>query len=126
MSVKDEEFKTKIYDLMNGIYNLEEYPVAESSLVKDEFAEGEYCEKLYSQMLEAYERVCRRLGKPGTEDEDVEIIISNLMSIGRHQSMKMFAMECFLQKEKINSNVTVEWCDCNWMVAPFFDIIKVI
>lgn len=52
--------------------------------------EGEYCEKLYSQMLEAYERVCRRLGKPGTEDEDVEIIISNLMSIGRHQSMKMF------------------------------------
>lgn len=90
MSVKDEEFKTKIYDLMNGSYNLEEYPIAESSLVKDEFAEGEYCEKLYSQMLEAYERVCRRLDKPGTEDEDVEIIISNLMSIGRHQSMKMF------------------------------------
>lgn len=29
---------------MNGSYNLEEYPVAESSLVKDEFAEGEYCE----------------------------------------------------------------------------------
>ena len=47
MSVKDEEFKTKIYDLMNGSYNLEEYPVVESSLVKDEFAEGEYCEKLY-------------------------------------------------------------------------------
>ena len=42
MSVKDEEFKTKIYDLMNGSYNLEEYPVVESSLVKDEFAEGEY------------------------------------------------------------------------------------
>ena len=41
-------------------------------------------------MLEAYERVCRRLGKPGTENEDVEIIISNLMSIARHQSMKMF------------------------------------
>ncbi len=52
MNVKDEEFKTKIYDLMNGSYNLEEYPVAESSFVKDEFAEGEYCEKLYSQMLE--------------------------------------------------------------------------
>lgn len=40
MSVKDEEFKTKIYDLMNSDYNLEEYPVAESSVVKDEFAEG--------------------------------------------------------------------------------------
>ena len=24
MSVKDEELKTKIYDLMNGIYNLED------------------------------------------------------------------------------------------------------
>ena len=90
MSVRDEEFKTVIYDLMNGSYNLEEYPVAESSAVKDEFAEGEYCEKLYSQMLEAYERVCRRLGLPDTEDKDVEIIISNLMSIGRYQSMKMF------------------------------------
>ena len=63
MSVKDEEFKTKIYDLMNGSYNLEEYPVAESSLVKDEFAEGEYCEKLYSQMLEAYEREHRQTSK---------------------------------------------------------------
>ena len=90
MSVKDEEFKAKIYDLMNGSYNLEEYPVVESSVVKDEFAEGKYCEKLYSQMLEAYERVCRRLGLPDTEDKDVEIIISNLMSIGRYQSMKMF------------------------------------
>ena len=90
MSVKDEKFKTKIYDLMNGSYNLEEYPVAESSVVKEEFAEGEYCEKLYSQMLEAYERVCRRLGLPDTEDKDVEIVISNLMSIGRYQSMKMF------------------------------------
>ena len=90
MRVQDEEFKTMIYDLMNGSYNLEEYPVAESSVVKDEFAEGEYCEKLYSQMLEAYERVCRRLGLPDTEDKDVEIIISNLMSIGRYQSMKMF------------------------------------
>ena len=40
MRVQDEEFKTMIYDLMNGHYNLEEYPVAESSVVKDEFAEG--------------------------------------------------------------------------------------
>lgn len=33
-------------------------------------------------------------------------------------------MECFLQKEKINSNVTVKWCGCDWMAAPFFDIIE--
>ena len=90
MSVKDEEFKTKIYDLMNGSYNLEEYPVAESE------SEEENAYLSYNVVVGTAtdtltcERVCRRLGKPGTEDEDVEIIISNLMSIGRHQSMKMF------------------------------------
>ncbi|MBU5679598.1 hypothetical protein [Blautia sp. MSJ-9] len=100
MSVKDEEFKTKIYDLMNGSYNLEEHLVAESSLVKDEFTGGEYCEKLYSQMLEAYERVCRRLGKPDTEDKDMEIIISNLLSIGKYQSMKMFDYGIFFTERE--------------------------
>ena len=90
MSVKDEEFKAKIYDLMNGSYNLEEYPVAESSVVKDEFAEGKYCEQLYAQMLAAYERLCNRLHEPSGEDKDVEIIISSLLDIGRYQSMKMF------------------------------------
>lgn len=101
MRVQDEEFKTMIYDLMNGHYNLEEYPVAESSVVKDEFAEGEYCEKLYSQMLEAYERVCRRLGKLDAEDRDMEIIISNLLSIGRYQSMKMFDYGVFFYGKSI-------------------------
>ena len=100
MSVKDEEFKTKIYDLMNGSYNLEEHLVAESSLVEDEFTGGEYCEKLYSQMLEAYERVCRRLGKPDTEDKDMEIIISNLLSIGKYQSMKMFDYGIFFTERE--------------------------
>lgn len=102
MSVRDEEFKTVIYDLMNGSYNLEEYPFAESSVVKDEFVEGEYCEKLYSQMLEAYERVCRRLGLPDTEDKDVEIIISNLMSISRYQSIKMFDYGVFFTERENN------------------------
>ena len=74
---------------------------------------------LYSQMLEAYERVCRRLGKPGTEDEDVEIIISNLMSIGRHQSMKSLTMGAFYRKRN-KQYVTVKWCGCDWMAAPFF------
>ena len=100
MRVQDEEFKTMIYDLMNGHYNLEEYPVAESSVVKDEFAEGEYCEKLYSQMLEAYERVCRRLGKLDAEDRDMEIIISNLLSIGRYQIMKMFDYGVFFMENQ--------------------------
>lgn len=33
-------------------------------------------------------------------------------------------MGCFLRKEKIDSNVTVKWCGCDWMAAPFFDIIE--
>ena len=37
-----------------------------------------------------YEPKAPELGLPDTEDKDVEIIISNLMSIGRYQSMKMF------------------------------------
>lgn len=100
MRVQDEEFKTIIYNLMNGHYDLDKFVCEESSVVEDEFAEGAYCEKLYSQMLEAYERVCRRLGKPSTEDEDVEIIISNLMSIGRHQSMKMFDYGVFFTERE--------------------------
>lgn len=90
MSVRDEEFKTVIYDLMNGHYDLDECEIEESKVVEDEFAEGKYCEKLYAQMLAAYERLCNRLHEPSGEDKDVEIIISNLMSIGRYQSMKMF------------------------------------
>lgn len=100
MSVRDEEFKTVIYDLMNGSYNLEEYPIAESSVVKDEFAEGEYCEKLYAQMFAAYERVCNRLHEPSGEDKDMEIIISSLLDIGRYQSMKMFDYGAFFVKKE--------------------------
>ena len=51
MRVQDEEFKTMIYDLMNGHYDLDKFDCAESSVVENEFAEGRYCEKLYSEML---------------------------------------------------------------------------
>ena len=61
MSVRDEEFKTVIYNLMNGAYNLDECEIEESKVVEDEFAEGKYCEQLYAQMLAAYERLCSRL-----------------------------------------------------------------
>lgn len=54
MRVQDEEFKTMIYDLMNGHYDLDKFACGESSVVENEFAEGRYCEKLYSEMLAAY------------------------------------------------------------------------
>ena len=59
MRVQDEEFKTIIYNLMNGHYDLDKFVCEESSVVEDEFAEGKYCEKLYSEMLTAYGRISR-------------------------------------------------------------------
>lgn len=102
MSVRDEEFKTVIYDLMNGAYNLDECEIEESKVVEDEFAEGKYCEQLYAQMLAAYERLCNRLHEPSGEDKDVEIIISSLLYIGRYQSMKMFDYGAFFAKKENN------------------------
>lgn len=61
MRVQDEEFKTMIYDLMNGHYDLDKFNCEESSVVENEFAEGRYCEKLYSECLqpmEGYARDC--------------------------------------------------------------------
>ena len=43
MRVQDEEFKTIIYNLMNGHYDLDKFVCEESSVVEDEFAEGKYC-----------------------------------------------------------------------------------
>lgn len=100
MSVQSEEFKTVIYDLMNGNYNLNECEIEESKVVEDEFAEGKYCEKLYARMLAAYERLCNRLHEPSGEDQDVEVIISSLMDIGRYQSMKMYDYGAFFAKRE--------------------------
>ena len=100
MRVQDEEFKTIIYNLMNGHYDLDKFVCEESSVVEDEFAEGKYCEKLYSEMLTAYGRICQRLHEPSGEDRDVEIIINNLLDMGRYQSMKMFDYGAFFAKKK--------------------------
>lgn len=69
MRVQDEEFKTMIYDLMNGHYDLDKFDCEESSVVENEFEEGRYCEKLYSEMLAAYGRICQRLHEQSGEDK---------------------------------------------------------
>ncbi len=82
------EFKRRIYDLMNGSLNLEEYPVPESAFVKNEFGEGQPCSICYQKVFDANRRICERLGVD--EDKDVEQIISGLLWIGEYQSMKMY------------------------------------
>lgn len=94
MERKSNEFKNLIYDLANGSLDLEHFPVEECKYVENEYGEGKLCSKLYSEVLEAYERICMRLGKSNQEDRDVEIIINNLLEIGRCLSMKMYDYGC--------------------------------
>ena len=83
-----EEWKEHVYDLMNGVYDLERYPVMESEFIKDEFARGEFCECSYEVVHEAKQRIYKKLGV--TEDSDVELIIAQLEQISHHLAMKMY------------------------------------
>lgn len=58
--------------------------------VENAFEAGGECERAYGRMLDAYERLCQRLGVVD-EDDDVEIIIRSLMEIEGILSRKMFA-----------------------------------
>ena len=82
------EFANTIQD------NVKEY-------VENEYEEGKPCYELYVGMHDAYERICHRLGKPDTEDRDVEIIINNLLDIGRHLSLKMYDYGYFFASNKV-------------------------
>lgn len=83
-----EQFKCLIYDLMTGSRNLEDYPVKESKVVTNEFEESMYCESAYNEVCDANRRICERLDVE--EDDDVECIISNLLGIAKHLSLKMY------------------------------------
>lgn len=90
MDKQSKEFKELIYDLANGALDLKNYPVPESELVENEYEEGKPCYEWYEQMHDAYERVCNRLGKSGSEDADLEVMVDSLLAIGRFLSMKMY------------------------------------
>lgn len=84
-----EEFKEMIYNLMIGAFDLEHYPIEESQYVANEYEEGEFCSKAYEEVYNANCRICERLGVDIDEDKDVELIINNLLDIGKYLSMKM-------------------------------------
>ncbi len=90
MMIEESEFRKRIYDLMNGNWNLRDYPVPEARVVSSEFEPGSECAIAYQQMLDAYSRLCRRLSVGEWEDTDVEIVIGSLLAIGRHLALKMF------------------------------------
>ncbi len=80
--------KEKVYDLMTGTLILEELEEGEADLVVDEFGKGMPCERLYREVYEARCRLCERFDV--AEDKDVEVIIDNLLRIGKILSMKMY------------------------------------
>lgn len=99
MRKNDEEFKKLVFDLMNGLLDLEEYPVEESKYVKNEFSVGEYCEEAYRRVYNANRRLCERLGVE--EDSDVESIITDLMDIGEYLALKMYDYGKFFSASSI-------------------------
>ena len=82
------QVKNLIFDLMNGSLVLDEVKDLWKDQVVDEFAKGSYCSELYEEVYQAKVSLCNRLGVQ--EDSDIETVISNLLLIGKHLSMKMF------------------------------------
>ena len=57
--------------------------------VEDAFADGTFCMQQYTQMRDAYDRLCERLGVVD-EDADVECIIQCYMEMQRELCKRMF------------------------------------
>lgn len=85
-----DERKKLIYDLMNGSLDFKDNPPEECKYVEDEFSEGKVCERAYTEIMDAYQRLCQRLGVNGDEDDDVEVIIDSYEVIAEYLCMKMF------------------------------------
>ena len=88
MDKEREGLKEMVYNLMNGSLDWDLCTAPEKELVADEYAAGSKCDQLYEEAYEANRRICQRLGVE--EDRDVEIIMRNLLDIGKHLSMKMY------------------------------------
>lgn len=80
--------KQLIYELMTGVYDLQQVQFPENKHVEDEFAEGKPCAELYRCVYEANRRICDRLCVD--EDKDVETIITCMNDISRILAMKMY------------------------------------
>lgn len=93
----EEAFIEDIYHSLQGVL----VPEARISWVEDLFLDGSPCDRAYSQMLQAYERVRDRLGVED-EDDDVEIIINFLLNIQRILGFEMF--RCGVEYARTNPN----------------------
>lgn len=91
----NDEFAENVYLTLQGLL----VPSACVAGVENLFAPGSECDSCYSEMLLAYERLCRRLGE-GAEDHDVETILRCMMRICDLLALKMFEYGATLSPQK--------------------------
>jgi len=96
MDIRDPKYKQLVYDLLVGTLDLERYPITGSELVENLYADGSYCDKLYSDAYNAKLRITERFGVE--EDKDTEIIFSRLTEIAQYMSMKMYDYGVFFSE----------------------------
>ena len=82
---KEVPIEEQVYETLLGDL-IPEYSL---DWVEDIFVSGHPCHEEYGRMLQAYGRVCQRLGT-GEEDEDVEVIVDSLLSHCRIIALEMF------------------------------------
>ena len=98
MDESREDFKEMVYNLINGFVESDLCTESRKESVANEFADGSKCDQLYEEVYEANRRVCQSLGVE--EDRDVELIISNLLDIGKYLSMKMYDYGKYFSKNE--------------------------
>ncbi len=98
--MKQKELADCVYDLIWGNLDIENYPVPESSIVKDEFYSGSFCANAYDSALAAYSRLCLRLGTEELNDRDVDQLFTSLLAISRYVGLKVFEYGQILEKKK--------------------------
>ena len=86
-------FEEYIYESLQGTL-IHPHPA-----VPNLFEDGMPCERWYADMLDAYQRICSRLGDE-EEDQDVEIIINSLLSIQRELAFQMYRYGAKFKNEK--------------------------
>lgn len=92
----DTELRQLVFYLMDGSFNLKEFPVPESKYVINEYAEGQKCSLLYEEAYRIKQNLFNRLKSP--DDPEVERLMDLLLDIGEHMSMKMFDYGWFFAK----------------------------
>ncbi|MCD7818759.1 MAG: hypothetical protein LUH07_06880 [Lachnospiraceae bacterium] len=96
------EIRQHVYDLLEDSLDLENYPLPESQIVENAFAEGKKCERLYSMAYSLKQRLLSEATPP--RENDLEQLIDCIESIGREISFKMFNYGWYFALQNANDS----------------------